>query len=335
MILLSHPTGNANVRFAVRAFHAAGWLRELDSCICWNSESPLARLLPAFIADQLARRTFVDVPIDLQHSHPWRELARLIMPGQFLKYHELGPLSVDAVYQSLDRHVANRLPGVEGLKAVYTYEDCALNTFKVAQELGIRRIYDLPIGYWRAAQHMFEQERELRPEWACTLTGLYDSRVKLARKDEELQRANLVIVASNFVRSTLLQYNACSAPVAVVPYGAPTALSVLPPSKSNGPLRVLYVGSLGQRKGLSYALEAVKLLGQQVSLTLIGKPTALNCLPLNSALQYHEHISSLPHHRILEQMRRHDVLLFPTLFDGYGLVITSHFYLLTPVRWRR
>ena len=29
------------------------------------------------------------------------------------------------------------------------------------------------------------------------------------------------------------------------------------------------------------------------------------------------------HHQILEQMRLHDVLIFPTLFDGFGLVITE------------
>ena len=93
--------------------------------------------------------------------------------------------------------------------------------------------------------------------------------------------------------------------------------------QSPGPLKVLYVGSLGQRKGLSYGLEAVAALGEQVSLTLIGRPTASDCKPLIKALDRHQWIASLPHAQILEQMRQHDVLLFPTLFDGFGLVITE------------
>ena len=42
-----------------------------------------------------------------------------------------------------------------------------------------------------------------------------------------------------------------------------------------------------------------------------------------NAIQHHRWIASLPHPQILEQMRQHDVLLFPTLFDGFGLVITE------------
>lgn len=324
MLLLSHPTGNANVRAAARAFHAAGLLRELDSCLCWNPLAPLARLLPASLAAQLARRSFPDLPLEIQHSHPWREVARLAFPAlPLLKAHERGPLSIDAVYRSFDRHVAARLSQLAGLQAVYAYEDGALNTFETAERLGLRRFYDLPIGYWRAARAIFEEERDLQPAWACTLTGLQDSAAKLARKDQELQLADQVIVASAYVRSTLISHQACSAPIAVIPYGSPPPLAELPPLRTSGPLRVLYVGSLGQRKGLSYALEAVEMLESQVSLTLIGKLTTSHCSPMNAGLERHQWIPSLPHAQILEQMRRHDVLLFPTLFDGFGLVITE------------
>lgn len=323
-LLLSHPTGNANVRAAAKAFQRADWLQEFHSCICWNPRSPLARLLPPSLVAQLSRRSFADVPLALQHSHPWREFLRLLGPRLAgLRRHEIGPLSIDAVYRSFDCHVASRIPQLVGLQAVYAYEDGALQTFDAARRLGITTIYDLPIGYWRAARRIFEEERDLQPEWACTLTGLQDSPAKLARKDEELELADQVIVASSFVRSTLVDYDACSAPIAVVPYGSPPPVASKSSVSDGAPLKVLYVGSLGQRKGLSYALRAIELLGQEVSLTLIGKPTVEHCAPLETALQHHRHIPSLPHPQILEQMRQHDVLLFPTLFDGFGLVITE------------
>ena len=322
MLLLSHPTGNANVRAAARAFHSAGWLSELDSCLCWNPQAPLARLLPNSLAAQLARRSFVDVPLALQHSHPWREILRLVSPAlPLLKVHERGPLSIDAVYRSFDRHVAARMSQLAGLQAVYAYEDGALSTFQSAERLGLRRFYDLPIGYWRAARAIFEAERDLQPEWACTLTGLHDSAAKLARKDAELQFADLVVVPSQFVRSTLIAYEACSVPIAVVPFGAPRPLPELPPFTSSGPLRVLFVGSLGQRKGLSYLLEAIQSLGIKVSLTMIGRPTSAQCQPLNAAIERHHWLGSLPHTQILEQMRQHDVLVLPSLFEGFALVI--------------
>jgi glycosyltransferase involved in cell wall biosynthesis len=262
----------------------------------------------------------------LQRSHPWRELGRLVfidLPLPWLRRHEQGLFSVDAVYRSFDRHVASSLVRLTGLTAVYAYEDAALRTFQAAQSLGVRRIYDLPIGYWRAAQQIFQEERDLQPEWACTLTGLNDSPAKLARKDQELQLADLVIVPSEFVRSTLLAHQATSVPIAVVPFGSPPPLAAPPAARLSGPLRVLYVGSLGQRKGLSYALDAVALLGVQVSLTLIGRPTSNECAPLKAALQRHRWIETLPHPQILEQMRQHDVLLLPSLFEGYALVISE------------
>lgn len=324
MLLLAHPSGNTFFRAAARAFHGQGWLLELDSSICWDRNSPLVRVLTPSLVQQLNRRAFTDVPLSLQHGHPWRELIRLAAGGPhfaWLRRHERGALSIDAVYRSFDRHVASRLHSLPGLQAVYAYEDAALCTFEAARGLGLRRIYDLPIGYWRSAQQIFAEERDLQPEWACTLTGLADSAAKLARKDQELELADAVVVPSQFVRSTLLHHNATRAPIHVLPFGAPPPLASAPTTPIQGPLRLLYVGSLGQRKGLAYAFEAVAELGTQVSLTLIGRPTSPNCAPLNAALERHRWIPTLPHAEILEQMRQHDVLLLPSLFEGFALVI--------------
>ena len=325
-LLLAHPTGNTFFRAAARAFHSAGWLRELHSCICWDQTSHFSQRLPQSLVDQLQRRSFDDVPIHLQHSHPWREVGRLAsasLPLGWRRGHVQGPFSVDGVYRSFDRHVAARLPQLNGLEAVYAYEDGALRTFQAARALGLRRIYDLPIGYWRAARQIFEEEAQHKPEWACTLTGLNDSPAKLARKDQEIQLAELVIVPSEFVRSTLVEHHAPAAPITVVPFGSPAPRPDLPVRPNSGPLRVLYVGSLGQRKGLSYALDAVESLGAQVSLTLIGRIAAAECIPLMAAVTRHRWIETLPYPQILEQMRQHDVLVLPSLFEGYALVISE------------
>ena len=324
MLLLSHPTGNANVRAAARAFYSAGWLREFDSSLCWDPTNHLARYLPNPLAAQLQRRSFTDIPLSLQRSHPWREVGRLIsagLPFPWLSRHEQGPFSIDAVYRSFDRHVAKHLHALTDLQCVYAYEDSALLTFQTAESLGLRRVYDLPIGYWRAAQQFFEEERDLQPAWACTLTGLNDSSTKLARKDQELQLADLVVVPSEFVRKTLLEHSSAAAPIAVVPFGSPPPISAPPYVPEVGPLRVLYVGSLSQRKGLSYALDAVQSLGKQINLTIIGRLTSPGCRPLMAALERNRWIESLPHKQVLEQMRLHDVLVLPSLFEGFALVI--------------
>ncbi|WP_286194738.1 glycosyltransferase family 4 protein [Synechococcus sp. CCY 0621] len=286
----------------------------------------MAGFLPRDLRLELERRSFPNLPLPLQHSYPWREAGRLAavrFGWRRLLRHEAGLFSIDRVLDSFDRCVASTLTRRLGLLAVYAYEDAALATFVSAQRLGLLRLYELPIGYWKSARKIFAEEADLQPEWASTLTGLRDSAAKLARKDAELELADTVFVASQFVRDTLESHQACHVPIHVLPYGAPPPTIEPLRGAGSGPLRILFVGSLGQRKGLSYLLEAVDQLGDAVTLTLIGRPTSTSCSPLNTALQRHTTIPSLPHAAILEQMRQHDVLVFPSLFEGFGLVLTE------------
>jgi len=322
MILLSHPTGNENVRQAALAFREAGLLREFWTCISWDPDTSVNRLLPHLLRQQLSRRSFHPSLRPVTRTAPTREMGRLLVSALGLPIfseHETGSLSVDAVFSDLDRKVAARLGQLPDCNLVYAYEDGALETFRAAQSQNIARVYDLPIGYWRVAQQIYAEECEREPAWAVTLTGARDSEEKLARKDEELKLADRVVVASSFTKETLGAAD-LALDVHVIPYGAPPSIpsNVEAPS---GPLRILFVGSLGQRKGLSYLLHAIELLGSKVTLTLLGRKATDGCQPLEEAVRKHRWIPSLPHPELLRVMRQHDVLVLPSLFEGFGLVI--------------
>ena len=341
-LLVAHPLGNMNVREAARALAEGGLLGEFWTCLNWSldeNQTP-AKWLPARVRAQLARRSFpAELRGKVRTAATWREVCRHLVNrrngsalGAWLSRHESGPCSVDAVFRAFDRAVARRVSGNAAasaeLRAVYAYEDGAAATFRAAGARGWRRLYDLPIGYWRAGQAIFAEEAAREPAWAPTLTGTRDSAEKLARKDAELAGADAVFVASTFTRETLRQAPALRAPVHVIPYGAPAPVAeelVLrrdAERKNDAPLRVLFAGSLGQRKGLSYLLEAITLLGPRgATLTLIGQKTAPDCTPLERAVQTHRWVPSLPHAAMLAEMSRHDVLVFPSLFEGFGLVI--------------
>jgi glycosyltransferase involved in cell wall biosynthesis len=322
MILLSHPTGNENVRQAALAFREAGLLREFWTCISWNSNATVSGLLPHSLRQQLSRRSFHPSLRAVTRTAPAREMGRLLVSALGLSIfseHETGPLSIDAIFSDLDRKVAARLSQLPDCKLVYAYEDGALETFRAAQAHSISRVYDLPIGYWKVAQQIYAEEREREPAWAATLTGVRDSEEKLARKDEELRLADRVVVASSFTKETLRAAD-LAVEVQVIPYGAPAAISANVEAHS-GALRVLFVGSLGQRKGLSYLLQAIKLLGSKVELTLLGRKAVDGCPPLEEAIRKHRWIPSLPHPELLRVMQQHDVLILPSLFEGFGLVI--------------
>jgi glycosyltransferase involved in cell wall biosynthesis len=330
MILLSHPTGNQNSRNAARALLDEGVLAEFWTSLAWRSDGIINRILPADVRAQLERRTFRDLPAQRVRTAPWRELGRFAAPRlglTSLTRHETGWFSVDAVFRDFDRRVAGRVRGSSGITSVYAGEDFALETFQAARERGLSRIYELPIGYWRAAQTLYREEAERVPEWAPTLGGLNDSDGKLVRKDRELQTADVIIVPSAFTRETLSLLPGPPPTVRVNPYGAPPVVSEqnLAMRRGGKSLRVLFAGALGQRKGLSYLLAAIEQLGSAVELTLLGRKTSEICAPLEAATRKHRWIPSVPHHEVLEEMERHDVLVFPSLFEGMALVVLEAF----------
>ncbi|HYR22632.1 MAG TPA: glycosyltransferase family 4 protein [Chthoniobacterales bacterium] len=332
MILLSHPTGNEFVREALVAFDRAGTLGEFWTTVSWDSNSLIDRALPPRLGEILRRRSFVKTVQSRTHTVPLREMIRLFAGAiGITSRHETGAFSIDAVLRALDRKVAERLrkidnPEIIGAResfrscnTIYAYEDGALQSFRAARDLGLKRIYDLPIGYWRVGQRIFAEEKEREPAWAATLTGTLDSAEKLGRKDDELRLATRVIVASTFTKQTLADAPS-TAKIDIVAYGAPPTISD-EIRKSNGRLKVLFAGSLGQRKGLSYLLKAVEMLKDAAELTLLGRKAASGCAPLENAVRKYRWVPTLSHAGMLREMQSHDVLVLPSLFEGFGLVI--------------
>jgi len=323
-VLLVHPTGNANVRQAARALDEANMLAGFHTTIAWRPGSALDRLLPAGLRGELARRSFPGITPELVHAHPWRELVRLAADRggwESLTRHETGRFSFDAVAGALERDVAALVRSGPPLAGVYASDTCALEVFEAAKARGIRRIFDLATGHYRAALKIAEEERELRPEWASTLAGMHDSEEKFARKDRELELADAILVASSFTARTLETFpGRISAPVYRVGYGAPPVGEQRQPTRRADPLRVLFVGQMGQRKGLGYLLDAVDQLTVPAMLTLLGRTLAKPPV-LEKTLNRHRWIASAPHAEVLRLMRESDVLVFPTLFDGFGLVM--------------
>ncbi len=229
-------------------------------------------------------------------------------------------LSINAVYRALDRRVARRVAASLASKAVYAYEDGALATFRAAQERGICCIYEHPVVHWRLVQQYQREEAELSPEWRPTLIGLSDRAEKLARKDEELALANVIITPSSVSRDSLALAKGVTAPVHVIPYGMCAGNEIPLPSTANRKLRVIFVGALSQAKGLGYLLDAVSRLSAVVTLTIVGRRVS-PIIPSATILQAHRWIPSLSHEGLLEEMRQQDVLVLPSLHEGFGLVL--------------
>lgn len=337
-LLISHPTGNQNVRAAAVSFARMGIATSFHTTIATFSGDALDCLSDLKVFSALRRRRYDNSLRSITKTSPWLEMARLVSLRagfHYLTNRERSMFSTDSVYRDLDRRVANtlRYRSAHGTSAVYAYEDGALSSFRKARELGLQCFYDLPIGYWRAGRAIMETERERRPEWQSTMGGLFDSAEKLARKDEEIRLADKVYVASQYTASTLRQFPGVLPPIEVIPYGFPPVAKdrIFSVADGRGPLKILFVGSLTQRKGIADLFAVVESLRRHVKLTVVGSETNNDCSVLRKELSKHHWIRTLPNKDVLHLMQMHDVLVFPTLFEGFGLVITEAMSQGTPV----
>ena len=325
-VVLSYPSSNQNVRAYLRALENAEMLALFCTTIALRRGNVFLGLLPNAIRDRLESRIFDEADVRRIRAFPMRELihqtARRIGLPSLTKY-ETGWASVDAVSNAFDRSVARIIRRREvDASAIYAYEYAALSSFEAALAVGMRRFYELTIGYWRAGLRVLTEESETNPEWAATIEILHDSRAKREHKDLELQAADHVVVPSRFVRDTLREHPGMKATIDVLPYGAPPVRLEFPASRgTSSRLKVLYVGQLSQRKGISYLFAAMRSLADVATLTLVGPRAAADCPALTDALHHHTWLGTLSHQRVLEVMAEHDVFVFPSLFEGFALVI--------------
>lgn len=338
-VVISHPTGNAFFRAAATGLLDAGMLSGFRTTVATFPGNIFDKLSSFSPFTEFNRRKYDPSLEKLSKTWPGFELGRIAASKANLKNlvkQETGIFSVDAVYQNLDKKVAESLKYMvkNGTTAVYAYEDGALFSFSEAKKLKIKCLYDLPIGYWRTAKRLLELEYERWPEWRPTLLSFGDSELKLAHKDEELRLADKIFVASQFTANTLKDYPGKLAPVEVIPYAFPPVVNsrVYNTVSATKPLKLLFVGGLSQRKGIANLFTAVDNLKNHVQLTVVGKKVSDQpCIALDTALAKHRWIPSLSHDAVLQLMREHDVLVFPSLFEGFGLVITEAMSQGTPV----
>lgn len=325
MILLSHPFGNANVRAVLDALQESNLLARYVTALGWSKDARWLHLLPDSMRAKLARRAY-HIPSAKIQLEPAREVTRLIVGnasvGKQLVEHERGWASIDQVWRSVDRAAARYLrasAGTREIRGIYAYEDCARDSFHAARELGVRRIYDLPIAYYAMAQKLLQEEAERYPDWEPTLGGTRDSAEKLARKAEELELAELIVCPSAFVFDSLPAHTRAAKPCVVVPFGSPAVVAAAPARRTEA-LRVLFAGAMTQRKGLADLFAAMQLISRtDVELVVMGSLLR----PLDWYRERCAHFSyepPRPHEEVLRLMASCDVFVLPAIVEGRALV---------------
>jgi glycosyltransferase involved in cell wall biosynthesis len=217
-----------------------------------------------------------------------------------------------------------RLIEREPVDVVWGYNSSALEVFRWAKRRDIRCILDQTIGHPFAQNAIMSSEQARHPEFFVNEYIPFSPNV-INRQNEEIALADQVIVGSTFCARTLIDNGCSDGKIQVVPYGydetlAPTDRPVRPDLPSR-PLKFLFAGTIGPRKGVQYLLPAfARLPKNAASLSLLGS-LEIPEQTLKRFLDRVTYVPQVPRTEVMQYFLECDCFIFPSLFEGGGIVL--------------
>lgn len=272
--------------------HGEGFLERLDTTY------------PAAVA-----RRFLPAEVRLR-THPSLELLRRAWPRLSL------PGRPDLfIATRFARALAADLPMADLLVG---WSSATLEAIAPAQARGMKVLLE------RGSTHIVHQTRvlaEAHAGWGLPWNGT-DPRL-VERELAEYAAADLIVTGSSHAARSFLAQGVVADKVVVNPYGVD--LSHFHPSaapRSHGNLRVLFVGSVGVRKGVPWLVEAMAALPKPWQLHLVGPvepgfDAVLRRLNLERVVLR----GPLPGSALPDEFRAADIFCLPSVEEGFGMVI--------------
>ena len=246
--------------------------------------------------------------------------------GRFrLPYRVVGQTRALALH---DRIVARRLPRLaEAIDLVHTWPLGALATLEAAARLGIPTVLERPNAHTRFAYEVVRAECE-RLGVALPPDHEHAYNEDVLRKEEaEYELADRLLCPSEFVVETFVERGFSREKLVRHIYGFDEA-TFHPPPERRAPadgLTILFVGVAAVRKGLHFALEAWlrSPASRNGTFLIAGDVLPAYAEHLGPALA-HPSVRVLGHRTdVAELMRQSDVLVLPSIEEGFGLVCTE------------
>ena len=242
-----------------------------------------------------------------------------------LPYKIVGTMRAVALH---DRLVARRLEKLVGkIDIIHTWPLGALETLKAAAKLGIPTVLERCNAHTGFAMEAVQKE--------CDRLGIvlppdhehaYNAE-KLHKEEEEYRLATRLLCPSDFVVKTFLDKGYGRQQLARHIYGYDEKV-YYPGHQPRDPKRgltMLSVGVCAVRKGLHYALEAwLRSPASKDGTFLIAGEFLPAYREKLASMLAHPSVKILGHRNdVPELMRKSDILVLPSIEEGFGLVITE------------
>ena len=214
------------------------------------------------------------------------------------------------------RWAASRVPDADVVQA---WTGFALEPMEAGRRAGAMTVA------LRGSAHIRTQLELVREEYlAFGLKAPSGSTKIIERECAEYDSADMINVISTFALRTFLDRGFAASRLILTPLAVdvPSFTGDIRHTPRTGPLRVLFLGNISLRKGVQYLLEATNALGPKaVSVSLVGGVSADGAVVLERLAKRGEWKGPVARQGLRDVFREHDVLVLPSVEDGFGAVI--------------
>lgn len=300
------------------ALHEVGLLNKLVTELYFPGEKHIIQqLFTLFKKKQLLRLRFIE---GLPSSHVSVSKSALLMSGviKILRTAKYYPVQGEMLGSKASRiALKNNSPVI----SYSTYAKEALKSQQVKH-----RILFQHHPHPASVRKIFEEELALNPSSANSLQSEYELSLSDGEMEDFMKEpflANNWMAASSFTAKTLMEHGVPAAGIHIIPYGV-NVQDFPPKEKYNKTekLKVIFVGSFNQRKGLAYLLEAIrKIDSKEIELILVGRGIIDKELLASYSDILNDIRINVSHAKLLASFYEADVFVLPSIAEGFAQVL--------------
>ena len=315
----------ARMHYAVpRILNDAGLLHRFFTDSYVGNKPALEKALAALpeglcgtAARRLAGRQETSIPGTLVTSFDWLGFRYALARR---RAHDGGARAdVYARFNTRFNHAVLR-HGLGQADTVLGFNTACREIFQAASRRGLATVVEQTILPTVLEERLMREAAQDWPGWQPSLE--FSDQQLAAREQEEWELADRIVAGSPFVAEGLAECGVALEKISVVPYGVdPRRFSLAPERSSVGrPLRVLFVGEVGLRKGAPYLLEALNTLDQGMVEARFAGSVALASDRIAGYTERAQILGPVPRSEMPELFRWADVLVLPSIVEGSATV---------------